>query len=98
VASSATLTPAATEDGLVCTALAVPVTIANPTGSWSQMQGYVIRIKDNGTARAISFGTQYRAFGAALPTTTVLGKTTYIGLIYNTTDTKFDVVNVRTEV
>jgi hypothetical protein len=98
VVSSGTLTPSATEDGLVCTALAAPVTIANPTGSWGQMQGYVIRLKDNGSARAITWGSAYRAFRSALPTTTVAGKTMYIGLEYNTTDSKFDVVAVSPEV
>ena len=98
VVSSGTLTPSASEDGLVCTALAAPVTIANPTGSWGQMQGYVIRLKDDGTARAITWGSAYRAFRSALPTTTVAGKTMYIGLEYNTTDSKFDVVAVSPEV
>lgn len=98
VVSSGTLTPSATEDGLVCTALATPVTIANPTGSWGQMQGYVIRLKDDGSARAIAWGSAYRAFRSALPTTTVAGKTMYIGLEYNTTDSKFDVVAVSPEV
>jgi len=57
----------------------------------------MIRIKDNGTARAITYGTDYRAIGITLPTTTVLSKTTYIGLIYNSTDTKWDAIGVTTQ-
>lgn len=57
----------------------------------------MMRIKDDGTARAISFDTQYRAIDVTLPTTTVIGKTLYIGLVWNDTDTKYDVLVVRQE-
>jgi hypothetical protein len=92
VATAATVTPDAANDGVVITAQAAVLTIANPTGSWSQLMGFVIRIKDNGTARAITFGTNYRATTIALPTTTALGATLYLGFAYNSTDTKFDLV------
>ena len=52
----------------------------------------MIRIKDNGTARSIAFDTNYRAIGVTLPTTTVISKTLYLGIIYNSTDTKFDII------
>jgi hypothetical protein len=32
-----------------------------------------------------------------LPATTVISKTTYVGVIYNATDDKFDVIGVTTE-
>jgi hypothetical protein len=57
-----------------------------------------IRIKDNGTARTIGYNAIFRAFGVALPTTTTINKTLYLGMIYNTTDTKWDVVAVSNEV
>ena len=57
----------------------------------------MIRIKDNGTARAISFGTKYRAIGVTLPTTTVVSKTLYIGGVYNADDDKVDVLSVAQE-
>lgn len=97
VASTATLTPVETNDLVVVTAQAASLSIANPTGTWVQGQGLVIRIKDNGTARAISWGTNYRAIGTTLPTTTTINKTKYIGIIYNSTDAKWDVVSVATE-
>ena len=97
VVSSATVTPAYGNDLVVITAQAVALALANPTGTWPQGKDMMIRIKDNGTARAITFDTKYRAIGVTLPTTTVISKTTYIGVIYNATDDKFDVIGVTTE-
>jgi hypothetical protein len=97
VVSSATVTPVYGNDLVVITAQAVALSLANPTGTWPQGKDMMIRIKDNGTARAITFGAKYRAIGVTLPTTTVISKTTYIGVIYNATDDKFDVIGVTTE-
>ena len=97
VASAATVTPISTNDLVTITAQAAALALANPTGTWDEGQPLMIRIKDNGTARAITYGTNYRAIGITLPTTTVLSKTTYIGLIYNSTDTKWDVIGVTTQ-
>lgn len=97
VTSSATVTPAQTDDQVVITAQAAGLTLANPAGSPVQGQKLIIRSKDNGTARAITFGSQYRAMGNTLPTTTVVGKTTYLGLIFNSTDTKWDLVALAQE-
>lgn len=97
VASTANITPTASNDIVTVTALAVASQLTNPTGSPVQGQGIVIRIKDNGTARALTFDTQYRAMGVTLPTTTVIGKTLYLGIIYNATDNKWDVVSVQRE-
>lgn len=91
ITSTATLTPSwDTDDNIFITAQAAAITIANPTGTPTQGQTIMIRLKDNGTARAITYGANYRAFGSALPTTTVISKTMYIGLIANTTDSKVD--------
>jgi hypothetical protein len=97
VVSSATVTPVYGNDLVVITAQAVALALANPTGTWPQGKDMMIRIKDNGTARAITFDTKYRAIGVTLPTTTVISKTTYVGVIYNATDDKFDVIGVTTE-
>ena len=91
-ASSATLNVNSDSyDMAVLTAQAAALTIANPTGTPTEGQALLYKITDNGTARAITFGAQFRAFGAALPTTTVINKTIYIGCIWNSTDTKWDV-------
>jgi hypothetical protein len=97
VASSATVTPTSANDLVKITAQAVGLTLANPTGTFAEGQALIIRIKDNGTARSITYGSDYRAIGVTLPTTTVLSKTTYLGIIYNDTDTKWDVVGVTTQ-
>lgn len=97
VVSSATVTPTASEDILAVTALATNITIANPTGSWNNGQGYVVRLKDNGSARTIGFGANFRAVGVTLPTTTIAGKLMYIGFIYNSADSKWDVVSLAKE-
>lgn len=97
VASSATVTPTFDNDLVKVTAQAAALALANPTGTAIPGLGMVIRIKDNGTARAITYGTQYRAIGVILPTTTVIGKTTYLAMIFNSDDTTWDVIAVGTE-
>jgi hypothetical protein len=97
VTSSATVTPTFSDDMVKITAQAAALALANPTGTAIPGLGMVIRIKDNGTARAISYGTQYRAIGVTLPTTTVINKTLYLAMIYNSDDTKWDVVAVGQE-
>lgn len=94
VISSATVTPTNLNDEVVITAQAVGLTLANPTGTPVQGQSMIIRIKDNGTAQTIAYDTQYVAIGVTLPTTTVINKLVYLGLIYNFEDTKWDVIGV----
>ena len=95
VTSSATVTPVSTNDIVTITAQAVGLTLANPTGTFVEGQALMIRIKDNGTARAITFGANYRAIGITLPSTTVISKTMYLGIIYNSTDGKWDVLGLN---
>lgn len=95
-ASNATPTPNSdTTDIHTITAQAAAATFGAPTGTPVQGQKLIIRIKDNATARALSWNAIYRASSdLALPTTTVLSKTLYCGFIYNSTDTKWDLVAV----
>lgn len=97
VTSASTVTPTFSDDQVEVTALAANVTLANPSGTAIPSLAISIRLKDNGTARTISYGTQYRAIGVTLPTTTVISKTLYLGMIYNSADTKWDVVAVAQE-
>lgn len=97
VTSAATVTPTFSNDLVKITAQAAALTLANPTGTAVPGWGIAIRIKDNGTARAISYGTQYRAIGVTLPATTVISKTLYLGMIFNSDDTKWDVTAVAQE-
>jgi len=79
------------------TALAEAATFAAPSGTPANSNKLIIRIKDNGTARALSWNAIYRAVGVTLPTTTVLSKTTYMALIYNSAASKWDCLAVNTE-
>jgi len=97
VTSSATVTATSVNDLVKVTAQAAGLTLANPTGTFVEGQALIFRIKDNGTARSIGFGTKFRAIGVTLPTTTTISKTTYVGCIYNSTDDKFDVIASLTE-
>lgn len=95
-ASASTVTPSCLTDDIdTVTAQAAAITFANHTGTCAEGQKLMIRIKDNGTARGISFGTEYRASSdLALPTTTIISKTLYIGFVWNNVDSKFDLVSL----
>ncbi|MEN9907141.1 MAG: Tsukamurella phage [Bacteroidota bacterium] len=97
VSSSATVTPVSTNDEVIITAQAANLTLGNPTGTFAEGQALIVRIKDNGTSRTITFGSNYRAIGVTLPTATTVSKTMYLAIIYNNTDSKWDVVGTRLE-
>ena len=87
-----------TNDMYIVTALAAAMTINAPTGSFLvNGQKLTLRIKDNGSARALTWNAIFRAIGVTLPTTTTASKLLYVGCIYNATDTKWDVVAVSEE-
>ena len=96
------ITPTAdTSDQYNVTALAVAATIAIPSGTPVDGQKLTLRIKDNGTARALTWTTSaggYRIIGTTLPTTTVISKTVYIGCVYNAADSFWDVIAVAQQV
>jgi len=94
VASAAPPTPNIdTTDQYNLTAQAEAASFAVPSGTPSDGQKLIIRIKDDGTARGLSFNAIYRASAdVPLPTTTVIGKTMYLGFIYNDASTKWDFV------
>ena len=93
--STTSLTPnAATDKEIYINALAGNLTVNNPTGTPNDGQRLIIRIKDNGTARTITWGTAYASVGATLPTTTVVSKWVYIGLIYNASASQWHCVAV----
>jgi hypothetical protein len=76
------------------------ITFLQPSGSPQDGQKLLIRIKDNGAARAITWTTSagaFRAMGITLPTTTVLSKVTFVGCVYNATDSFWDAVATVTQ-
>lgn len=75
------------------TALAVADAIAAPTSAITLTDNntLVYRIKDNATARALTWNAIFRfSTDLAAPSTTVLSKTLYVGFKYNSVDTKWD--------
>jgi len=97
VSSASTVTPTFKNDEVKITALAAACQLLNWTGLAAEGWGIVVRIKDNGTARALTYDTKYRAMGTALPSTTIINKTLYLAFVYNLTDDKFDLVSATQE-
>ena len=69
---------------LTAQAVAIDSFTVNLTGTPVNGHKLMIRIKDNGSARAITWGSAFVASGSvALPTTTVAGKVHHFGFIYD---------------
>lgn len=77
-------------DAVTITALATVITsmTTNLTGTPTNFQKLVFRIKDNATARAITWGASFEARWVALPTTTVISKVLTVWFIYDTVTSK----------
>lgn len=80
------------------TAQAVALSFGTTGGTEVDGNRLIIRVKDNGTARAISYvAGNYRSLDSTnlpLPTTTAIGKWLYMGFVYNGTDAIWDLVSV----
>lgn len=76
------------------TALATAITsmTTNLSGTPNHFDKLTIRFKDDGTARAITWGASFEACGVALPTTTVISKRLTVGFLYSTTTSKWGCV------
>jgi len=100
--STATLTVNSDSfDQAVLTAQAVALSVAAPTGTPVNGQKLTLRFKDNATAQTISWTITsggFRVIGCTLPTTTVISKVVYIGCIYNSDETFWDVVSVGQQI
>lgn len=96
IVSSPTPTPNATNtDVFVVTALAEPAVFGAPTGAPLEGQVLMLRIKDNGTARALAFNVAYRnGTDLVLPASTTAGKWLRLGFEYNLTDAKWDFIGM----
>ncbi|MBA7506122.1 hypothetical protein ES706_04802 [subsurface metagenome] len=79
------------------TALLSNATFVTPSGTPVNGNKLIIRVKDNGTTRTLGWDAIYRAMEFALPTDTTAGKTMYLGFIYNSADSKWDMVAINQE-
>ena len=85
------LTPSKSYEYYDISSLGSALDIANPTGAFANFDAFIIRVTDNGTARALTYGNKYRALDEELPETTEIGKTLYFGVVYDATTDKFDI-------
>lgn len=92
VVSAATVTPTFANDIVQVTAQAVALQFLNPTGTAIEGHPFLFRVKDDGTARALTFDTAYVGIGGALPTTTVAGKWMYFSGFFNDADDTVHIV------
>lgn len=93
-ASASTITPSAQVYSV--TALAATASVAVPSFAAYDGMSLIIRIKDNGTARALSFASGYsNVSGVDTPTTTVANKLLTIGAIYNSTTAKWEIQGIN---
>ena len=98
-ATTATLTPDISAfDQYNLTAQDHALTVAAPTGTPVDGNKIILRRLDNATAPAITWNATYTVIGTTLPTTTTINKMLYVGCIYNSTNTRWDVVAVTTQV
>ncbi len=79
-------------DVVTITALGEAITsmTSGLSGTPTNFQTLIIRFLDDGTGRAISWGTSFASKGATLPTTTTASKLLTVGLMYNTVTSKWE--------
>jgi hypothetical protein len=99
ITSSATPAPNAdTTDQFEISAQAATITsFGAPTGTPVDGQKLIIRIYSAAAQTITAWNSIYATIGTTLPTTTVAGKYIYVGCIYNSTSSKWDVVAVGTQ-
>lgn len=74
------------------TALDAAVAINDPTGTPNDGDGLLIELQDNGSSRAITWGSAYAVdsvYNLTLPTSTTAGKTHFITFVWNGTAAKW---------
>jgi len=79
------------------TALAEATEFQAPSGTPANGNKLIIRILDDGTARALTWNAIYRGLADSLPSTTVLSKVMYAGFIYNSQSSTWDLLALNTQ-
>lgn len=72
-------------------------TTFSTTGSPTDGQKLMIRFKDAGAAKALTWDAVFVAIGVTAPTTTVAGKWHYVGCEYNAAATKWHILAVAVQ-
>lgn len=70
-------------------------TLGNPSGTPTDGQELIIRVRQDGTGgRTLAYDTQYRFTGAAAPTvTSTANETSYLRFMYHAADVKWDLIS-----
>ncbi len=86
-------------DAVTLTGISAAITsmTTNLSGTPSNFDKLIVRFKDDGTPRAITWGASFVAEGVALPTTTTASKVTTVGLIYDSVKAAWGCVASVTE-
>jgi hypothetical protein len=86
-------------DMVTITALATAITsmTTNLTGTPNNGEMLLFRIKDDGTARALTWGASFEAKGATLPTTTVLSKVLHALFVWDSVTSKWGCLSTAYE-
>jgi hypothetical protein len=97
--TTGTITPdSANADLYIVNGATGALTFAAPSGTPVGGQKLMLRFKDNGTSRALSWNATYRPFGSvALPSATTVGKWHYIACIWNANDSAWDVIGAAVQ-
>jgi hypothetical protein len=93
IVSAATITPTSSDDLVDVTASELDMAIVNPTGTYVNGQTFMLRINGDIAPRTLTFGTEYIAYGSALPAETIVGKPILIGCTRNSLNGNFECVN-----
>lgn len=97
VASGASITPAYGDTQYNVTALATDATINAPSGTPSDGMQLLLRIKDDGTSRSLTWNSVYASSAETLPSATTAGKVMYLGFRYNSTAAKLQLLALAVE-
>lgn len=93
--SASTLTPNVDSYDLwALTALSSGLTVNAPTGTATNGKKILFRIADNGTSRSFTWNSIYQQGDIILPSVTDINSVHYIGCIYDSARTKWDVIFV----
>lgn len=93
IATTASLAPnAGTTDIAAVTALSQALAVAAPTGVPVDGQSLIIRIRDNGVARALTWNAAYSAYAGDLPATTVASTFMLYHFLYSAATAKWELL------
>jgi len=93
ITSTPTLVPASYDTQINILALSEDLYVDTPIGIPVSSHRMIIRIRDDGTPRAITWSSAYRALAPPLPSTTTANKLLYVGFSYNGVELLWDMLS-----